>query len=218
MSVGSFYKSSATGGMITIQASQDDVARFERFASLVPAAAAKAQRRAINKVLGWLRTHIARAVGKQERIAMRAVRQRLRSYPAKGSASQGRLWFGINPIEASRIGRPRQTSSGVSVAGRRYRGAFYRRVYGGQADIWIRTGSKHFEAEDYPASELSSSRGQRHGSMDSEMYGRFPLAKAKVLLEEVRPLFDEWVRRADQRLVEVLLQELNFELIKASRG
>jgi len=218
MSVGSFYKATADGGMITLQVSKDDAKRFERFADLVPAAAAKAQRRAINKVLGWLRTHIARAVSKQERIAMRAVRQRLRSYPAKGGAGQGKLWFGINPIEASRIGRPRQTNAGVSVAGRRYAGAFYQRVYGGQADIWIRTGSKHFRAEDYPASELSSSRGQRHGSMDWEMYGRFPLAKAKVLLEDVRPLFDEWTRRADQRLVEVLLQELNFELIKAARG
>lgn len=218
MSIGSFYKSSASGGMITIQASQDDVKRFERFADLVPNAAARAQRRAINKVLGWLRTHIARAVSKQERIAVSAVRQRLRSYVAKGGATQGKLWFGINPIEASRIGRPRQTSSGVSVAGRRYEGAFYRRVYGGQADIWIRTGSKHFKEEDYPASELTSAKGQRHGSMDADMYGRFPLAKAKVVLEDVRPLFDEWVRRADQRLVEVMLQELNFELIKASRG
>lgn len=214
MSVGSFHKQSRAGGMITIQAKAEDVAFLKRMAELTPKAAAAAQRRAINKTLGWLRTHIARAVSQQERIAQRAVRQRLRSYAPKGGESSGKLWFGINPIEASRIGRPRQGRAGVSVAGRRYRGAFYGRVYGSGEDIWIRTASKHFNAKDYPAAELTSNPKARRGSMDAEMYHRFPLAKAKVLLDDVRPLFDSWVRRVDQRLLELLKQELNFELLK----
>ena len=98
--------------MITIQAKAEDVAFLKRMAELTPKAAAAAQRRAINKTLGWLRTHITRAVSQQERIAQRAVRQRLRSYAPKGGESSGKLWFGINPIEASRIGRPRQGRAG----------------------------------------------------------------------------------------------------------
>ncbi|MFJ3259848.1 hypothetical protein ACIPK7_06300 [Pseudomonas sp. NPDC086581] len=220
MSVGSFYKQSASGGLITLQPAAADIRAFESFAAACPKAAAVAQRRAINKTIGWLRTHIARTVSKEQRIAQRAVRQRLRSYLAKGSAVSGKLWFGLNPIEASRIGRPRETKNGVSVAGRRYVGAFYKRVHGGNPDIWIRTASKHFRAADYPDSDLTSPLhrgGQRRGSMDADQYGRFPVAKAKVNLDTVRPAFDQWTRRAHQRLLEILRQELNYELHKYLR-
>ena len=137
MSVGSYTKQSAGGGMITIQSSAANLKAFQDFAKVVPKAAAAAQRRAINKTLGWLRTHIARAVGKQERIAIGTVRQRLRAYPVSGGTMRGKLWFGVNAIEASRIGRPRQSRTGVSVAGRRYQGAFFKQVYGSSPDIWI---------------------------------------------------------------------------------
>lgn len=217
MSIGTFHQASATSGIITVQPSQADLQALTDFAKLVPKAAANAQRRAINKTLGWLRTHIARAVGRQERIAMRAVRQRLRAYPIKGSSDKGKLWFGINPLEASRTGRPRQSAAGVSVAGRRYAGAFYKQVYGSKADIWIRTASKHFKASDYPDSQVSAGGGASSGWI-AENDSRFPLAKAKVSIESVRPLFHTWSRRADARLLEILKQELNFELQKHMRG
>lgn len=213
MSVGSYTKQSATGGMITLQPSATDMQAFKDFAALVPKAAAAAQRRAINKTLRWLRTHIARAVSSKERIAVAAVRQRLRAYPINGNG-QGKLWFGINPIESSRIGRARQNRSGVSVAGRRYQGAFFKKVYGGQADIWIRTGSKHFNPADYPETR----QGKRRSGFVAENDNRFPLAKAKVSLDDVRPQFEQWVAKADERLLVVLEQELNFELQKYLRG
>lgn len=213
MSIGSYVKPSAGGGMISIQSSAADLQAFQDFAKLVPKAAAAAHRRAINKTLGWLRTHIARAVSRQERIAVAAVRQRLRSYPVSGGASSGKLWFGLNAIESSRIGRARQTVSGVSVAGRRYQGAFLKKVYGNKPDIWIRTASKHFNADDYPDSTVSAGRGVSSGWV-AENGNRFPLAKAKVSLEQARPHFESWVQKADERLLEVLQQELNFELQK----
>lgn len=217
MSVGSFYKTSSSTGEITIQPAAADLRAFADFARAVPKAAAAAQRRAINKTLGWLRTHIAKAVSKQEGIALKAVRQRLRAYPVKGSAARGKLWFGINPLEASRTGRARQTQSGVSVGRRRYQGAFFKRVYGSNADIWIRTASKHFSAGDYPASDVTSGGGGSSGWI-AENDSRFPLAKAKVQLDDVRPLFEAWTRRADERLLEILKQEMNFELHKYLRG
>lgn len=217
MSIGSFYKSSSSSALITIQTSDADLKAFTDFAKLMPMAAANAQRRAINKTLGWLRTHIARDVGRKEGIAMRAVRQRLKAYSVKAGKHQGKLWFGINPLEASRTGRARQTQSGVSVGRRRYSGAFYKRVYGSNADIWIRTASKHFAASDYPSSDVSGGGGPSSGWI-AEHGTRFPLAKAKVSLEDVRPLFNSWTRKADARLLEVLRQELNFELQKYLRG
>lgn len=215
MSVGSYHKQSASSGLISLRADPQDVKGFKDFAKLVPKAVASAQRRAVNKVLRWLRTHIARDVGRQERIAIAAVRQRLKAFPVF-SNGQGRLWFGINPIEASRAGRPRQSRPGVSVAGRRYQGAFFKRVYGGNPDIWIRTASKHFDAKDYPDSEVSGRGGRRTGWV-AENDSRFPLAKAKISLEEVRPHFEAWTNRAHERLLVVMEQELNFELQKYLR-
>lgn len=213
MSIGSYARQSASEGMITLQPSAVDLQAFKDFAAVVPKAAAAAQRRAINKTLRWLRTYIARAVSSKERIAVGAVRQRLRAYPIN-SRGQGKLWFGINPIESSRIGRARQNRSGVSVAGRRYQGAFFKKVYGSQADIWIRTGSKHYDPSDY----LETRQGKRRSGFINENDNRFPLAKAKVSLDDVRPIFDEWVKRADERLLEILEQEMNFELQKYLRG
>jgi len=217
MSVGSYFKPSAGGGMISLQTSAADLKAFQDFAALVPKAAAAAQRRAINKTLRWLATQIARAVGRQERIAVAAVRQRLRAYPVSGGANSGKLWFGLNAMEANRIGRPRQNRSGVSVAGRRFQGAFFKKVYGNSADVWIRTASKHFDASDYPDSDVSGAGGASSGWI-AEHGSRFPLAKAKVSLEQARPHFESWIRKADEQLLHVLQQELNFELQKHLRG
>jgi hypothetical protein len=217
MSVGSYFKPSAGGGMISLQTSAADLKAFQDFAALVPKAAAAAQRRAINKTLRWLASQIARAVGRQERIAVAAVRQRLRAYPVSGGANSGKLWFGLNAMEASRIGRPRQTRSGVSVAGRRFQGAFFKKVYGNSADVWIRTASKHFDASDYPDSEVSGAGGASSGWI-AEHGSRFPLAKAKVSLEQARPHFESWIRKADEQLLHVLQQELNFEVQKHLKG
>lgn len=215
MSVGSYHKQSASSGMISLQLDPQALKGFQDFTRLVPKAAHAAQRRAINKTLRWLRTHVAREVGRQERIAIAAVRQRLRAFPVS-SSGQGKLWFGINPIEASRAGRPRQSRTGVSVAGRKYQGAFFKTVYGGKPDIWIRTASKHFDADSYPDSEVSGGGGRRSGWI-SENDSRFPLAKAKISLEDVRPHFEAWTSRAHERLVVVMEQELNFELQKYLR-
>lgn len=215
MSVGSHHKQSASSGMITLQLDSKDLKGFEDFTKLFPKFAHAAQRRAINKTLRWLRTHVAREVGRQERIAIAAVRQRLRAFPVSGSG-QGKLWFGINSIEASRAGRPRQTRTGVSVAGRKYQGAFFKTVYGGKPDIWIRIASKHFDVDDYPESEVSGGGGSRSGWI-SENDSRYPLAKAKISLEDVRPHFEAWTNRAHGRLVAVMEQELNFELQKYLR-
>lgn len=214
MNIGSFSEVRKNSGSLHIQVSDQNLRAFGELSVWVPKAAANAQRRAINKTLGWLRTHIARAIGRQEKIAVRAVRQRLRSYPVEGSKNaRGKLWFGINPLEASRAGRPRQTRAGVSVAGRRYRGAFYKKVYGNQADIWIRTASKHFDRANYPDSEITSSKGVSSGWI-AENSDRHPLAKAKISLASVRPHFEAWARKADERLLHILKQEVNFELKK----
>lgn len=214
MNVGSFHKTTADAGLLTLQLDPKSLSGFEEFARLVPTAITAAQRRAINKTLRWLRTHIARDVGSQERIAVTAVRQRLKAYMS-GNNGQGKLWFGIRPLEASRAGRARQSRTGVSVAGRRYQGAFFKTVYGGRPDIWIRTASKHFDASLFP--DVEAARGGHRSGWIAENASRFPLAKAKISLDDVRPHFETWTRKAHERLQVVMEQELNYELLKYLR-
>lgn len=205
---GSHFQSRRRDAGFFVQVGEDGLKQWRELAKLSPKALAAAQRRAINKTLGWLRTHVARAVSREERIAVRAVRERLRIRGAKGNAGRGELWFGINPLAASKTGKPRQTASGVTVGRRRYAGAFYQTVYGSEPDIWIRTASKHFRAEDYPGMQRGS------GNLDGSLSGRFPVAKAQIVLEGVRPHFHRWVAQAEQRLMELLRQEANYELHK----
>ncbi|MCJ2373721.1 MULTISPECIES: hypothetical protein [Pseudomonas] len=212
MSGGSSFRQSASQGVITLQPSSSDLEGFKDFAALVPKAAAAAQRRAINKTLRWLRTHIARAVGQKERIAIGVVRKRLRTYPVTGSAMRGKLWFGLNALDAASIGRARQTRSGATVAGRHYQGAFFKKVYGDRPHIWIRAASKHYDEENY-----GMDTSYRSGWI-SENGGRFPLAKIKVSIEDAHSPFEEWVKRADERLLEILKQEFNYELQKYLKG
>ena len=64
---------------VSLQFSADDMQAFKQRAKVMPKAAAAAQRRAINKTVGWRATHMGRDVSKQGRIAVRAVRKRWRS-------------------------------------------------------------------------------------------------------------------------------------------
>ncbi|WP_028694342.1 hypothetical protein [Pseudomonas cremoricolorata] len=214
MSVGSYHKISADAGLLTLQLDPKSLSGYDEFARLVPKAITAAQRRAINKTLRWLRSQVSREVGREQRIAVTAVRQRLKAYMS-GSNGQGKLWFGIRPLEASRAGRARQSRTGVSVAGRRYQGAFFKTVYGGRPDIWIRTASKHFDASQFP--DVEAARGGNRSGWIAENGNRFPLAKAKISLDDVRPHFEAWTRKAHERLRVVMEQELNFELLKYLR-
>ncbi|MNJ61056.1 hypothetical protein D3C77_568250 [compost metagenome] len=87
-------------------------------------------------------------------------------------------------------------------------------MYGGSPEVWIRTASKHFKASDYPTSEVLGGSKMYGWISEDDNGSRFPLAKAKISLEEVRPHFESWVKRAHQRLLVVMEQELNFELQK----
>ncbi|WP_375592184.1 phage tail protein [Chitiniphilus eburneus] len=205
----SYVESKRGGGYLHLQLDPATAKAFDSFTVLAPKALEQASRRAINKTLTWLRTHIARAVGREERIAISAIRERLKVYPVSGkNGRKGKVWFGINPLAASRIGRPRQGAAGVSVAGRRFQGAFYQTVYGGSPDIWIRKRSRHYDADRYFVTR------QDDRQIDDPLRHRFPLAKAKVDLQSVRQHFEHWAKEAEHRLKQLLQQEVNYELHK----
>lgn len=111
MAIGTTHRVAARGGTLNVQPKAADMAAFSTLAAAYPKAAMNAQRRAINKTLGWLRTHIARAVGQKERIAVRAVRQRLIAYPCVARvarASSGLASTPSRPAESAGLVRERR--------------------------------------------------------------------------------------------------------------
>lgn len=204
-----FVEQKRSGGYLHLNVTGTAAVIFDQLAMLGPKAMMAAERRAINKVLNWLKTHTARTISGEERIALKAVRQRMQVYPIKGNGTKGKLWLGLNPIEASRIGRVNAGKTGVSVAGRRYTGAFYQQVYGSNRDVWIRKASKSYD----PA--LYFPQKSRGGWIEDSLKHRFPVVKAKVEIESARRHFDRWLKDAEARLLVVLQQEVNYEIQKA---
>lgn len=196
------------GGYIHFDVGGNATEILSQLSALGKKAMLSAERRAINKVLRWLKTHTARTISTQERIALKAVRQRLKVYPIKGNSTKGKMWLGLNPIEASRLGRVSAGKSVISVACRRYIGAFHKQVYGAQKEIWIRKASKHYDPALY--FPLKKSRG---GTPEDP--NRFPLVKAKAEIESARHHFTRWLKDAEERLLVFLQQEVNYEIHKA---
>lgn len=207
--VPNYTEQKSHGGYLHIHVVGNAASVLEHLQKLGPEAMRNAQRRAINKTLIWVRGKAARAISAQEKIALKAVRERLIVYPIQGKGEKGKLWFGLNPLAAKRIGRVSASKSGVSVAGRRFEGAFYRQVYERNGrDILIRTHSKHYD----PARYFPAKKSPR--AIDPKLRNRFPLANAKVEIESARSHFERWLKEAEARLLVLMRQEVNYELQK----
>lgn len=177
MSIGSFSEVKKNSGMLHIQASAED----ESVCGLGhPRAQGGCQ---------------SPAPGHQQNPRLvahpyRAGRGQAGTHRGQGGAAAaaqlpGRGWRDARQImvrhqpAGSQPGRARPSDQGGRVGGgAALSGAFYKKVYGNQADVWIRTASKHFNPADYPDSEVSSRTGGSSGFV-GENSDRFPLAKPK---------------------------------------
>lgn len=99
-----------------------------------------------------------------------------------------KVWMGLNALAARRFGVPRRSGTGTQVGRHFFEGAFPIKKFGG--GMYRRTGR-----------------------------GRFPLELAKLEIDEsgARALQNA-ARDAESRMLELMRQELNYELSKARRG
>jgi len=143
--------------------------------------------RALRKTARWVNARIARSVAQAANIPQKAVRARLSVRVGKEEAM---VWLGTNPIPAHRLGTVRwsRRMRGARAGRRLFPGSF---AWGPNPDkplVWHRTGKS-----------------------------RLPIEKETV---EIDPVAQEQARRlrmqALKRLREVLRQELNYELLKAT--
>lgn len=143
---------------------------------------------------------------------VRAVRRRLRCYPHQGQGQPRRLWFGTNPMDASRWGIPVRAWSRCLGGGTTVSGRFLQACVWQQGGYLIRTSSKHFNPDDYPGIDGGRAR------VGSWLDNRFPLAKAKVSLEDAEAPFTPGPSKTDEAPADCVQQEMNFELHKYLKG
>lgn len=183
--------------MLALYADFDDRA-LRRFASaLSEPRLLAASRRATSKAARWMHTQVSRQVGDEEQLPKRLIRVSRGKVYDKGwrrnDANSGyayKVWLGLNPLPADKLGRIRKLGKGYSVmGGRRFPGAFMplrHPLYAGK--LYQRT-TKY----------------------------RFPVQRVMVEWHEAgRKAFEQNVPRLQVRYRELMLQELRFEVLRAA--
>lgn len=152
---------------------------------LPPAAMQNAWRRTLRKTSVWVKGQTAKAVSKETRIPQKLLRQRL--YFFLRNRDTGKVWLGLNAVEAHRLGKPRQTRKGVTVGRHRFDGAWVMKNTAPDGPIYRRTGKDRLP---YEMVKFDWSASGEAG-------------------------FKEAAARAEERLMVILRQEVNYELQKA---
>jgi len=171
---------------ITVQLDDQDFADMVRALDLTEKQLYAAAYRAIRKTVSWVRTHLAKTLSKELQIVQKVIRQRLRVYMQDRRALQGKVWMGMYNIRASRLGKARQTRTGVSVGRHRFPGSFIATMPTGHTDVFKRRGKArlHIDIQELDISE-----------------------QAKKVMEEMD-------LKVEARFQEVLEQEVNYEIQK----
>jgi hypothetical protein len=163
-------------------------------AGLDESAMKSAMRRAVRKTAVWIKNRTAREVSRATKIELNVLRSRLNLYNSEKSA---KIWLGLNKFKAHHLGKLRQTGRGISAGKVNFDGAF----------IWNRNGNA-----------LAFRRtGERRVMKKGNYIGKIREAIEPVEYDWSGPgeaAFRAAAVRADARLMEILQQEVNYELLK----
>lgn len=152
---------------------------------LPPAAMQNAWRRTLRKTANWVKSQTAKAVSKGTKIPQKVLRQRL--YFFLRSRDTGKVWLGLNAIEANRLGKVRQTRIGVTAGRFRFPGAWLMKNIAPDGPVYRRTGKDRTPYEQVKYDWSSSGE----------------------------TAFRDAAARSEERLMVVLRQEVNYEIHKA---
>ena len=152
---------------------------------LPPSAMQNAWRRTLRKTGNWIKGLTAKAVGTEMKVPQKLIRQRL--YFFLRSRDSGKVWLGLNPLEANRLGAVRQTRTGVTAGRHRFAGAWRMDKRAPDGPVYQRVGKE-----------------------------RLPYKKVRLDWgPEGEAAFRVAAARAEERLLIILKQEVNYELQKA---
>lgn len=194
--------------------SQHDFQHLINFFGITEKRAQLAYRRAVDKTMTWLKREASKDISGQTGIPMKVLRKRLQAYRTSKALMRGKVWFGLNALDADYISSGRQIKAGVKVGRHFFPGAFKASIYSSKQKIWIRKSSKHFDPNMYP-----SRRGRATGGVvNDESRGRFPVVKVRVDIEEAEDIFVNWIAKAESYLARLINKELNIEIQRAARA
>lgn len=152
---------------------------------LPPAAMTRAWRRALRKTGVWVKGQTAKAVSKSVAIPQKVLRSRV--YFFLRSRDSGKVWLGLNDVQAHRVGRSRSTRRGISVGRHRFDGAWTMTKAQPGGPIYQRVGK--------------SRKPYRAVKIDWSGPGETAFRQA--------------AQAAEERLLVILRQEVNYEIQKA---
>lgn len=142
-----------------------------------------AWRRTVRKTANWIKGQTVKAVSAETGIAQHVLRRRVRFYHRPKDA---KVWLGLNPLNAHRLGRVRQTRRGVTAGRQHFPGAWVMKKKGPQGPVFRRVGS-----------------------------GRLPIERVAFDWDAPgEAAFRDVCARAGERLLVIFRQEVNYELMK----
>lgn len=184
---------------------------FRILRQLTPSAMQNAWRRALRKTSVWIKGQTAKAVSKGTKIPQKMLRRRV--YFFLKSYDTGKVWLGLNAVEAESLGNPRQTKSGVTAGHHRFKSAwiYNSRFAGKEKAIRIRHRDGSVETRNYKGSDRNNGLVMRRVGKE-----RLPYERVKYdWSDSGEPAFRAVAALAEQRLLTILKQEVNYELQKA---
>ena len=173
----------------TAHIDESEVRRVLEAFNLDDAGIQRAVKRAIRKVAKRVKSRVAASTAKEVAIPKRVLDKRLKTYDKPDGLST-KVWLGLNVIPVRYLGNPRQTRSGVRVGRHSFPGAFVMQNLGIQTGrVYRRTTKKKFPLE----------------TVSMEIYGHGETAMRRE------------AKAAERYFLDVLTQELNYELQKRVR-
>ncbi|MFM0427578.1 phage tail protein [Paraburkholderia aspalathi] len=155
---------------------------------LSPSAMQAAWRRTLRKTAAWIRSQTGKEVSRGTQIPQKVIRSRL--YFFMRSADTGKVWLGLNPVEAHRLGSVRETNKGVRAGRFSFDGAWRQTKAKPDGPIYQRTGK-----------------------------ARTPFEVVTVNWSKTGdPAFRRAAQICEARLMIILRQEVNYEIQKAIGG
>lgn len=162
--------------------------------------------RALKKLGAWFKTQAAKGLKDELDVSLKTLRERTFYSVERGDAGKVRIWVGLDDMHALSLGVLRQTKSGVSVRGHRFKGAFVHK----NGFAFRRASSKHKNPFDEVKNKKTERNQQRPKS--HKLWPRYPLLKVglKPFIDGSKHLENQ-ERALINRFNTLLDQELNYE-------
>ncbi len=179
----------------------------------------RAWRRTLRKTSNWVKSQAAKAVSSKTQIPQKVLKSRI--YFFLRDTNTGKVWLGLNQLNADRLGKPRQTKTGVTVARRRFNHAWIMRSTAKTGDwrrIQYKDRSGNKQTRNIKISQKDVKNRQASVGKVYERVGRDRNPYRSVKFDwsaEGESAFRAVAAVAENRLIELLMQEVNYEILKA---